>query len=85
VAPASSDTDDAGDAGDPVGLDLAILWHSAANRLTWAPQQAAALAPPLVGVAAPAPARQWFGIHYSRRPAPPPASQPPQAAPSAPP
>ncbi|RLM57903.1 hypothetical protein C2845_PM18G13220 [Panicum miliaceum] len=71
VAPASDD------AGDPVGLDPAILWHGAAHWLPQAPRQATAPAPPPpAGVVPPAPVRQRFGIHYSRRQHPAPTPQP---------
>jgi hypothetical protein len=72
VVPASSTSDDA---GDPVGLDPAILWHGAAYPLPQVPRQAAPVlsgpAPPGAGTGAPTPdarPRQRFGLHYSRRP-----------------
>jgi len=75
VAPASSAADDA---GDPVGLDPAILWHGAAYRLPQAPWQdtPAPLASTTAGAPTTAAEQQRFGIQYARRPRPPPAPQP---------
>jgi len=69
VALASSSTDNTSDAGEPIGVDPAILWHGAAHRLTLALQQATAPTPPPSGVATPTSACQRFDIHYSRHPA----------------
>jgi hypothetical protein len=80
------------DAGDPVGLDPAILWHGAAYRLPQAPRQAmpapsASASPTLAGAPAVAPvaaARQRYGLHYTRRLHSAPAPQPQPKVPPTP-
>jgi hypothetical protein len=54
VVPASHASDD--DAGDPVGVDTAILWHGAANRQPQAPRQPAPAPAAAPRQATPAPA-----------------------------